>query len=88
MKLEIMTPDNKRWQEFIEKLEGPEGCNFKEKVKGYPQSITWQCSSKKDRHFTTSILNKMGNIDVKKSLKYFDKHGGNCDCEILFNVDR
>lgn len=25
-------------------------------------------------------------IDIPKTLAYFEKHGGFCDCEIIFNV--
>lgn len=82
-----MTPDNERWEEFAERLKGEECCDFKEKIKGDPNSITWKCSSKSDRPLATAILEKMGNVDIPKSLKYFDEHGGHCDCEILFNVD-
>jgi hypothetical protein len=27
-------------------------------------------------------------VDVDKSIAYFREHGGYCDCEILFNVER
>ena len=30
---EIMTPENERWDEFTSRLEGEEGCDFKEKEK-------------------------------------------------------
>ena len=85
--LEIMTPENNRWEEFVTRLESEEGCDFKEKIEGKP-TTTWKCSSNKDRPFATAILEKMGNIDIPKSLEFFDNHGGFCDCEILFNVDR
>lgn len=26
-------------------------------------------------------------VDIEASLKYFEDHGGYCDCEILMNVD-
>lgn len=85
---EIMTPTNERWEEFIERLEGKEGCDFKDKIKDKPESITWKCPSKKNKPLATAILKKMRNINIKKSLKYFDEHGGHCDCEILFNVEK
>jgi len=28
----------------------------------------------------------MSNVDIDASLKFFEMHGGHCDCEILFNV--
>jgi len=88
MKKEIMTPINKRWEKFAEMLEGKEGCDFKERIEGKPETITFKCSGGKDRPFATAILEKMGNIDIPETMKFFDAHGGYCDCEILFNVDQ
>jgi hypothetical protein len=84
---EIMTPDNPRWEEFAEKLEGPEGCDFKEKEAGNPDSITWRCDNTRDKPLARAILEKMGSIDIEATFKFFDENGGHCDCEILFNVD-
>lgn len=85
---EIMKPSNKRWEEFTRRLEGPEGCDFKLKDKNDPMSFTFKCSGGSERPFATAILEKMGNIDIPETMKYFDKHGGYCDCEILLNVER
>jgi hypothetical protein len=84
---DIMTPVHPRWDEFCDRLEGPEGCNFKEKKPGDAKSVTWKCSSSTARPLAKAILEDMG-MDVKKSLSFFEKHGGYCDCEILFNVER
>uniref|UniRef100_A0A6H1ZMW2 DUF2695 domain-containing protein n=1 Tax=viral metagenome TaxID=1070528 RepID=A0A6H1ZMW2_9ZZZZ len=82
--MDIMTTENERWDEFIENLEGEKGCNFT----GEEANIKWSCNSDKSRPLTRKILEEMGNIDIEKTMKYFDEHGGYCDCEILFNVDR
>jgi len=74
-----MTTENERWNEFVTRLAGEEGCNFTEDGK-------WQCSGKSERPFATNILEKMGNIDIPATMEYFEEHGGFCDCEILFNV--
>jgi len=77
--MEIMTPDNPRWQEFGEGLAGPEGINVRE---GFPvdcDCLGWPKSTK--------ILESMGNIDIEGTLRYFDECGGCCDCEVLLNVD-
>ena len=76
----IMTPEHPLWGEFCERLEGPEGCNFTPDLK-------WTCKGGNDKSFATAILKHMGDIDIPVSIKYFDDHGGHCDCEILFNVD-
>ena len=76
-----MTPTHPRWQEFHDRLEGPEGCNFHE-VNG---KVQWDCIAEKERPHSRRILAAMG-VDVEQSLAYFDQHGGYCDCEVLFNV--
>jgi len=76
--MEIMTKEHPRWNEFIDRLAGKEGCDFEED--------SWKCSRETDKPLASKILKSMGNIDVTGSLKYFEKNGGYCDCEILFNV--
>lgn len=82
--METMTPAHTLWDEFIERLEGPEGCNFQEDEHG---KITWRCMGGSDKSFATAILETMLNIDVAGSLRFFERYGGYCDCEILFNVE-
>lgn len=78
-----MTPTHPRWNEFIERLQGPEGCNFHENASG---KTAWSCTSGTDRPYARHILECMGGFDIEKSCEYFEGHGGYCDCEILFNV--
>lgn len=75
---ELLTPDHQRWSELMNKLNealftyiGKKLCN---KCKG-------------DFRNSIGILRSMGNIDIAKTLNFFRKHGGFCDCEILFNVE-
>jgi hypothetical protein len=79
---EVMTDKHPRWEEFCNRLAGPEGCNFRKKPDG---NTTWTCFGGTDKTFATRILEAMG-MDVTASLAYFSEHGGHCDCEILFNV--
>ena len=79
---EVMTPDNARWDEFVVRLEGPEGCNFHKDDEG---DTLWTCKAKIERPLARKLLEKMG-MDIEESLNYFNDHGGYCDCEILFNV--
>lgn len=79
-----MTPEHPRWEEFCNRLGGPEGCNFQEGAEP-PHTITWNCAGGSDKTFATKILEAM-DMDVAASLAHFDAHGGHCDCEILFNV--
>lgn len=85
----FMNPSHPRWREFCERLEGPDGCNFREKTPGDPDSITWTCGGGMDKTFAAAILKKMGfsELAIEASLAYFEAYGGHCDCEILFNVE-
>ena len=83
---EIMTTKNKRWKEFLERLKGKEGCNFREEEPDNFQSLIWDCSGGRDKTLATKILKKMNNINLNASLYYYEENGGYCDCEILINV--
>lgn len=84
-----MDTSHPRWNEFVERLEGPEGCNFHESVPGDVSSVQWTCAGGNDKALATKILKGMNFSarDISASLKFFDEHGGHCDCEILFNVN-
>ena len=69
------------------RLTGSEGCDFKQKEPNNPKTATWLCEGSINRLFAKVILEKMGNIDIEASFKYFEDNGGHCDCEIVFNVD-
>jgi hypothetical protein len=77
----LMTPDHPRWREFCDRLAGPDGCDFSE-------DRTWKCAGGTNKDFAAAILEDMGEVNVPLTLSYFESHGGYCDCEILFNVDR
>ncbi|HEY7199626.1 MAG TPA: DUF2695 domain-containing protein [Candidatus Dormibacteraeota bacterium] len=72
-------PRHPRWNEFIERLSGPEGCNFRD--------TRWTCHGTEKR-FCREILTRMGLSDraIAISLAYFEDHGGYCDCEVVLNV--
>ena len=78
----ILTKEHKRWKEFITRLEGKDGCNFR-KVEG---KTKWDCDSSEERPLARKILSSMGGIDIEETMKYFKAKGGLCDCEIVFNV--
>jgi hypothetical protein len=80
----VMKPGHPQWRTFCNRLAGPEACDFK----GHPtKGFTWKCGGGNDRSMATRILEDMG-ADVEASLTFFSHHGGFCDCEILFNLDR
>lgn len=71
-------PDHARWQEFCDRLAGPEGCDATE-------TQLW-CAG--DHRGCIRILHDMGapQAIVDDALRYFRKRGGHCDCEVLLNV--
>ncbi len=79
----LMWPGYAGWKDFLEKLEGPDGCDFKKDENG---KITWRCKGGKDKTLATEIMQSMGDVDIPASLAYFEQLSGFCDCEILFNV--
>ncbi len=79
----LMWPGHSRWTEFRQRLEGPDGCDFKKDENG---KITWRCKGGKDKTLATEIMQSMGDVDIPASLAYFEQLSGFCDCEILFNV--
>lgn len=82
--MEIMTPQHPKWNEFYARLQGPEGCDFRKDPK---RKWVWKCKGGEDKSYTKKILKNMRNIDVSKSLQFFEKEGAFCDCEILFNLE-
>jgi hypothetical protein len=32
------------------------------------------------------VMREMGNINIPRTLQYFEENGGYCDCEIIYNV--
>lgn len=87
--MQVMTREHPRWDEFVTRLEGPDGCNFHKNDEG---KWEWFCKGGKDKSFATAILKTMseqdeiGPFDIPASLAYFESYGGYCDCEIIFNV--
>lgn len=82
---DAMLPEHPRWDEFLDRLEGPEGCDFKEDENG---EVTWTCGGRFDKSHAHRILKGMGLDDaaIEESFAYYTANGGHCDCEILFNV--
>ena len=86
MSKEILNTEHPKFTEFCERLEGPEGCNFKQTDPKDDSSITWKCKGLMNKSLACKILKTMDGIDIPATLRYFEDHGGHCDCEILFNV--
>jgi len=83
-----MTMNHPRWNEFLERLSGPEGCNFHEGVPGDGKTLTWTCDCTETCPLSSRILAEMGLTpdEIEESLEYFCSFGGYCDCEVVLNV--
>ena len=79
----ILTPKHPYWRRFIRRLEGPEGCDFRQDEDG---KFTWRCAGGTDQSLSRAILEQLPGIDVEGTLAYFSDHCGHCDCEVVFNV--
>lgn len=53
----LMWPGHAGWADFLEKLEGPDGCDFKKDENG---KITWRCKGGKDKSLAVAIMQSMG----------------------------
>lgn len=83
-----MSLDHPEWKEFLDRLEGPDGCNLHLAVPGDINSMTWTCDRNDDFPITSKILAEMGFSpeEIEQSLSYFEEHGGCCDSEIFLNL--
>ena len=81
-----MTKKHPQWREFCNYLSGPEGID----LRAEGDDINKWKWNRDGEPLTKSeiILRKyFPEIDVPKTLKYFQRHGGYSDFEVLMNVD-
>ena len=84
METDMLTKE--QLDDFFYRLEGEEGCDFKEDAEG---KTTWKCKGGKDKSKAIEILKKMGISEnvIIEFLSLCESYGGYCDCEILFNAE-
>jgi hypothetical protein len=80
---EVLKPGSRRWEEFVtvlRKVIYERSCDNDLGLNpGAPELV---------RSGAKAIMEAMGDVDINASLTHFDGHGGFCDCEILWNVDK
>ena len=77
--MKLMTPKHPRWNEFIDILLGPRGCNVKTDD---DDGLVWECED--DFSLAEAILESMGGFDVKASTDHLDgAYSAESDCGIL-----
>jgi hypothetical protein len=79
-----MTPTNPQWTEFVKRLEGPEGVNFRRDPKD--GDVMWDCYHDFDN--SAAVLAGMGLAaeEIEATFDFFVRHGALCDCEVLLNL--
>ncbi len=83
--MELMTPKHPRWNEFIDILLGPRGCNVTVND-DEDEWATWECENNFRR--TEAILESMGGFDVKASINHLHKvYRVESDCLILEDLE-
>jgi len=87
MSAAIMDSLHPRWNEFVDRLNGPEGLNWQPDPED-PGNDMWTRDGTPARPLARAILVDMGLTDteISATFAWFDQHGGGCDCEIVWNV--
>ena len=67
----VLTPADHRWVAFATALD----------------AAATKHGCRHDHQLAEQIMRDMGGIDIPGSIAFFERQGGYCDCEILFNVD-
>jgi hypothetical protein len=79
----VMKPSDPNWERFKNLLSGPQGLNFRQE----DGETKHDCDQSWERPFARKILaSYFPGYSIEKSLKFFEKRGGMCDCEIIWNV--
>jgi hypothetical protein len=66
----------------VKLLAGPDGCNFRQEEKG-PK---WDCDGYSKTMARAILAKYFSEVDIEKTMSFFEDQGGFCDCEIIFNV--
>lgn len=79
----LIKPGHPHWGEFCDYLAGEQYCNFTGVTEN---KVKLMCYG--DHRFTRDIFAKhFPNTDVEKNIKFFERYGGECDCETLLLVE-
>jgi hypothetical protein len=80
----MMTPKHPQWDDFVRRLEGPQGVDFRHDSKLGEE--TWDCSH--NFRNSAAVLARMGlpADDIEATFEFFVREGAYCDCEVLLNL--
>ena len=79
----VMRPEHPRWGEFMLRLAGELYVGLDQKdIKVH----LVRCSGTCDKPISRKLLEEFGNINIDRTFRYFERHGGWCDCEVLIKV--
>ena len=77
--MNLMTTSHPAWSTFFGKLVME--LDFTKTADG---GVTNKCNGTLEK--SKRVLYQMGGFNVPETLEYFVDCGGNCDCEVVFNV--
>lgn len=80
---ESLLMSEEQFEALCEYLDSEQGCNFRERVPGDSQSITWKCDN--TLAMTRQWLQEHG-LNVNANVGKLEALGGFCGCEVLFNT--
>lgn len=69
--IQIMTPSHPKWDAFKFKL----------------IRVSNKCDSISKKQTELILIKDFPEVNLKRSINFFEKHGGFCNCEILMNVE-
>jgi len=92
--VEILDKTHHKWEDFITELSGSDYCDFSHfdyenepttPLRNYEEglNLSWICDG---THQLTKKLLADYKVDMEATIKFFEKHGGFCTCEVYFNV--
>lgn len=77
--MQILTNQDPEWQEFCEILADENHLNYQDNGRS-------RCNG--EIKYAREILKDYPQYNLEETIKYFESHGGHCDCKILYNVDQ
>ena len=80
----MMTPKHPQWDDFVRRLEGSDGVDFRRDSK--LGEVSWDCSN--NFRNSAAVLARMGlpADDIEATFEFFVREGAYCDCEVLLNL--
>jgi hypothetical protein len=85
----IMNKNHPKWEEFLERLDGIEGCNFRYIDENLTEkqglndriNINWNCKHGNNKYYAKEIIRKYyPECHIRLTMQFFESKGACCDC--------